>query len=320
MNAVILTEGGREKGFGHITRCIALAQGFNEFFPDVNVHFIINSDNSVEKLLSEFESVEYFDWINSIEKIYERITNETIAIIDSYYAPYELLNDISEKAKICVYIDDYNRIDYPDGVIVNGTIGAENIPYNKREGQKYLLGIDYAYLRKEFWNVSDRKINKEAKKVLITFGGIDNRNLTPKLLKALNSKYTEMEKIVVIGNSYSNIDEIKKCVDNKTELVFNADAEKMKNLMIDCDFAISSAGQTIYELLATGIPSIIIGVVENQKSNIDGLIENKFLNFAGWWNESNLINNILKIINERDFNYKKIEFSFVNNLKDVIYD
>jgi spore coat polysaccharide biosynthesis predicted glycosyltransferase SpsG len=134
MKVLFLTEGGKDKGFGHITRCIAIAQGFNQFYPAVDVHFIINSDNSVEKLLSEFESVEYFDWINSREKIYEIITKEKIVIIDSYYAPYDLLNDISEKAKICVYIDDYNRIEYPEGIIVNGTIGAENIPYNKKEG------------------------------------------------------------------------------------------------------------------------------------------------------------------------------------------
>ncbi len=317
MKVLILTEGGKEKGFGHITRCIAIAQGFKEFNPNINIDFIINADNSVERLLSEFESVEYFDWINSREKIFEKITKETVVIIDSYYAPYEILKEISEKAKICVYIDDYNRIEYPAGIIVNGTIGAENIPYNKKEGQTYLLGIDYAYLRKEFWNVSDRKINKEVKKVLITFGGNDIRNMIPKILNHLK-KY-DFEKYVFVTDSMENIEDIKKYSDEKTKLILNPDAEKIKNTMLEVDFAITAAGQTIFEATKCGLPCLTVQIAQNQENNVKFWEKNGIIFHSGNYKKRDLINNLdEKIEMIKDYNIRKdIFFKGKNIMKKI---
>ena len=306
MKVYILTEGGKDKGFGHITRCIATAEGFNEFFPDVDVHFIINSDNSVEKLLSEFKSVEYFDWIDSKEKILELFTKDVVVIIDSYYAPYELLQEISEKAILCIYIDDYNRLDYPAGIIVNGTIGAENIPYNKKEDQIYLLGIDYAYLRKEFWNVPDRKINKEAKKVLITFGGNDIRNMIPKILNHLK-KY-DFEKHVFVTDSMENIEDIKKQSDKNTKLILNPNAKKIKNTMIEVDFAISAAGQTIFEATKCKLPCITVQIVYNQQNNVMFWSKKNVIYHAGFFSQGKLYGN-LDIMIEKIKNYnERIEY------------
>lgn len=47
----------------------------------------------------------------------------------------------------------------------------------------------------------------------------------------------------------------------------------MLSLMLKCDIAVTAAGQTTYELARIGLPTIAIGVVENQKFNIDGWLE-----------------------------------------------
>ena len=64
---------------------------------------------------------------------------------------------------------------------INGTVGAELIPYKRNLGQRYLLGKDYVILREAFKNLcGHREIREKIKTVLITFGGSDPLNLTPK--------------------------------------------------------------------------------------------------------------------------------------------
>ena len=62
-----------------------------------------------------------------------------------------------------VYIDDNKRLDYPKGIVVNGSIYAEELNYPHKNGPTYLLGIKYAPLRKEFWEVPEKKIKKRLK-------------------------------------------------------------------------------------------------------------------------------------------------------------
>ena len=46
MNVVILTEGGKDIGFGHVTRCSSIYQAFEQFH--IVPKFIINGDDSVK--------------------------------------------------------------------------------------------------------------------------------------------------------------------------------------------------------------------------------------------------------------------------------
>ncbi len=48
--------------------------------------------------------------------------DDDIVIIDSYHAPLEFYQKIAKTTALAIYIDDNNRIDYPDGTVVNGTI------------------------------------------------------------------------------------------------------------------------------------------------------------------------------------------------------
>ena len=49
MRVLILTEGYSHTGYGHISRCTAIAQVFRE--RNANVTFIVNGDESVKNLL-----------------------------------------------------------------------------------------------------------------------------------------------------------------------------------------------------------------------------------------------------------------------------
>jgi spore coat polysaccharide biosynthesis predicted glycosyltransferase SpsG len=116
---------------------------------------------------------------------------------------------------------------------------------------------------------------------MITFGGADVCNLTPKVLKLLVDAYPQLNKKVVIKKGFQNTSEIEAIKNHNTELIYYPDAAEMKKVMLESDVAISSGGQTLYELARIGVPSITVTVVDNQSANIRGWQEVGFAEYAG---------------------------------------
>ncbi len=293
MKVFIITEGGKDIGFGHITRCLSLYQAFEE--KGILPEFIINGDNNIEYLLKDV-NYQIFNWLDEKNKLFEMVKDSDIAIIDSYLADISLYNKIANLVKISVYIDDNKRLDYPKGIVLNGNIHAETLNYPKKDGIIYLLGTKYTPLRKEFWEVPEKKIKENIESIMVTFGGDDAKNMTPKILEFLNEKYPELNKNVIIGRAYQNIDEIKKCADKNINLIYYPDAEKMKEIMLESDIAISAGGQTLYELARAGVPTIGICVADNQLGNIKEWKKIGFLEYTGLYNENNIIADIDKLL------------------------
>ena len=293
MKVFILTEGGRKVGFGHITRCSALYEAFEE--KCIRPYFIVNADNSVKTLLKGKRN-KIFNWLKNQNGLSNLISGSDIVVVDSYLAKNDLYRKIAGRAKLAVYLDDNKRISYPKGIVVNGAVYAEGLKYPKTEETTYLLGIKYLPVRKELWRVLRKKIRKKIKTVMITFGGDDSKNMTPKVLKYLIPEYPNLKIKVMIGKGFygDNLRKIKALKDSNTELIYYPSAEKMKEMMFKSDVAISAGGQTLYELARVGLPTVAIAVAENQLKNTKGWQETGFINYAGWWEEKKLISRLSK--------------------------
>ena len=305
MKVAILTEGGKDIGFGHVTRCLSLYQAFEE--KNIKPDFIINGDETVTDLVED-TSYKIYNWIEEQQKLFNSIKNYGTAIIDSYLAEFKLYKKISEMVDTSVYIDDNNRINYPPGFIVNGSINAKSLNYPIQEGKTNLLGSKYFPIRKSFWKVSDKGYSNGIEKILLTFGGEDFRNLTPKLLDLLNDNFTDIEKYIVIGEAFGNKNEIENKAKRKDNLIHSPSPKQMKDIMIKCDIAISGAGQTLYELARCGTPTIAIGLIKNQINNIRGWKKENFIEYSGWWKDEKIYKNTMKNIEklqDKDIRIKK---------------
>jgi len=303
MKVFIITEGSKNIGFGHITRCFSLYQAFEE--RKIIPEFIINGDDIIKDLLKNI-NYQILNWLDEKSRLFKKVKDANIAIIDSYLADISFYNTLSDLVRLAVYIDDAKRLDYPRGIVVNGGIHAEELNYSKKDGVKYLLGPKYIPLRKEFWEVSEKKIKEKVESIMITFGGDDMRNMTPKILEFLRENYPELKKNVIVGKAFQNIDEIKKNADKNTNLIYYPDAKKIKEIMLESDIAISAGGQTLYELARVGVPTIGICVAENQLRNVKGWEKTGFLEYVGWYVENNLIQKIYNSIRYlEDVNVRK---------------
>jgi len=220
--------------------------------------------------------------------LFSSIKNAEIGVIDSYLTDYELYNSISKAVKLPLYLDDNKRIDYPSGIILNGTIFSEDLNYPRKKDIVYLLGSKYIPIRKEFWNVPMKKIGETIKNIMVTFGGDDAQNMTPKILKLLNVNRPDLIKTVIIGKGFKKREQIESSIDSKTELIYYPSAATMKKVMLGSDLAISAAGQTLFELARVGVPTIAISVADNQMNNIKGCQKAGFIEYAGAWDDKNI--------------------------------
>jgi len=293
MNVYIITEGGRDIGFGHITRCLSIYQAFEKI--GITPFMLIQGDDTIHTLLQGIR-YQLIDWQKENEKLNSLLSNADMVIIDSYLAEKKLYKEISQKVKISVYIDDNNRIRYPPGIVINGTTYAKKLGFKKTPGTTYLLGKQYALFRKEFWHVPQKHIKKRITSILVFLGANDSKNLTPKILQLLIKEYPEWEKNILITDGFTNVSKLISMKDSNTVIIKNADVKKIKELMISSDIAITSGGQTIYELCRIGIPAVVIAVAENQMQSIGDLKKLGVIFYAGKWNNAALMNNMQKYL------------------------
>lgn len=281
VKVLILTEGGKDTGFGHTARCLALYQGFKH--KGIIAEIIVNGDESVRNI---FGNIKYtnINWVVKKEEVVKIVKDYNIVIIDSYLADLDFYKTISNIVETPVYIDDLKRLDYPKGIIVNPSIAGGKLKYSFKKWHRYLLGKEFVILRKVFWHVPDKNVKKNIKNILISFGGKDNSSLIYAIREYLRSK----------GNF--NID-IKDANQNK------ATAKEMVKSMLKADVCISGGGQTIYELARIGVPTIGICLAKNQLLNLKECSQIGLLDFIGWYNDNRLMSRIEMAL--EGFDYKK---------------
>lgn len=255
LKVAFFTEGGGAKGFGHIVRCKALAGEFEK--RGFGVSFFVQRSGDLPSFVGSYES---FEWQNTTEFL-----SVDIAVVDSYAASLELLQAISQKAKSTLFFDDFNRVAYPQGgFVLNAAFGASTLGYEP-SSSNYLLGSKYVILRKEFSRQRYKKIAKNPKKILLSFGGADNKNAAAKISSTLLKKHKNLE-IALVANKKP-----RNC--KKLTFLSSIDAQSFRDLMYANDMGVFSCSQTLYEAFATGLASIGVLTEQNQLSLCKGVAD-----------------------------------------------
>jgi len=149
-------------------------------------------------------------------------------------------------------IDDFaNRKSSPANLIVNPNLDEDETPYRKRSATaRLLMGPSYILLRREFRQSIERRGPRQTgNRILVTLGGSDPEDLTPKIANAL-AHGSDLEVTVIAGAGYDKADELRKLKASNLRVVFNP--PNMVQLMKDSDQAIIAAGGTLWELLSVG--------------------------------------------------------------------
>lgn len=251
MHALIFTESGKNFGLGHLMRCLALSDYL------INCNFSVDIYNR-----GDYKSplCINLDWlsIENISPLIESFAKPPLVIVDSYYVNLELANFIASKSKVCVFLDDFNRMIYPkEGIIFNGALNAKRL-YIDVKNEMY-VGIEYGLLRSSFRKRENKIINKEIQKILVILGGSDANNNIQKILDILEKEIVYELIDVVVG-----IDHCPISYGFNTSIHSSLSPSVLKNLMLSCDIAISGGGSTMVELQSTLTPTIALQIAQNQ--------------------------------------------------------
>ncbi|MCK5344069.1 MAG: hypothetical protein KAR20_11735, partial [Candidatus Heimdallarchaeota archaeon] len=281
------TEGGGGKGYGHIARCVGLAEAFKE--KGILSEFLIDSEGAVSDIVFGID-YKQFAWHNDKEKVRHSIQDAKIVIVDSYYVDEKWCSFLADFVPLIVYFDDCGKIAYPRGLVINGSVGAKTIAYSQLENVQYLLGSRYQVVRRQFWDCGDRELRDTVKALMITFGGSDCREMVQKMVRMLEVAFPSLIKHIVLSKECSSFGE---STHDTVRIHVGLDAYAMKKLMEESDIALSAGGQTVYEFACIGVPTIVVGTAENQKTNIRGWKKCGFISDEIWWDDPTLEEKIL---------------------------
>ncbi len=275
---LIRADAGLKMGTGHVMRCLALAQGWQNEGGEALFAMVRPLPALESRLKSEGMKVAYLPDIlpGSQEDAQETALlgrqNDTYwIVIDGYHFGANYQKYLKDAGYYLLSFDGYGHAEhYFSDLIINQNIYADAAMYKSKESYtKLLLGASFILLRREFWPWRDwqREIPQNAQKILVTLGGSDPDNITLKALKALLQMKNETFQIVAIvggGNPYYS--ELKTIIEMDVKPIhLEQDVANMPKRMAWADLAISAAGGTCWELAFMGVPSLLLVLAENQE-------------------------------------------------------
>lgn len=267
-HAAIFTEGGGKRGWGHISRCGALAQAFENY--QIHAHLLIDGDASVLQATPSGISVELLNW--KYEKILKERAPVEFAVIDSYEAPERLYQIAYETADTVIFFDDYSRIEYPGGLLIDN---AET-PAKENSNIVRLSGLEYLPLRKGFWDAEEKKINEQIRSVVVNLGGGDTHLHTLQTIVDIAGMALPEIEIHILGGARG-----LSLAGENIHMQCGLSDKELAKLFSQTDLAISAGGVTLNELAVCGVPTIAFTLADNQLNNIRSLVSLDLAGYAG---------------------------------------
>jgi len=247
LKILFVTSANPEIGMGHIHRCITLA---NNFIGHTRDFLIFNTFDKGKSLLKE-NNYSYIE-INDITQIGLYIDQYDIIINDFLDTSNDYMGIFSNK--FTVNFEDLGEGADKANIVFNALYELSNPKGNHRFGWKYFILDDKILIK------TPNAFNEEVRQILITFGGIDQNNLTLKTLRALESlNHSNIKIKVILGPGYAHKKDLDNFLENSNlDCRVLSEVKDMGKEMQNVDLAITSNGRTVYELAAMNIPTISI--------------------------------------------------------------
>ncbi len=135
----------------------------------------------------------------------------------------------------------------------------------KADGVRRICGPQVACLREEFYGLPPHPTRPTLAEVLVSFGGSDPANLTLRALEALERVPGDFATTVILGLGYTQEASLAPWT-RRTRRPHQIlrDTRAISGPMARADLAITSAGRTVYELVACGTPALVLAQNERE--------------------------------------------------------
>ncbi len=298
MRLLIRADGDERMGTGHVMRCLALAQAWQEAGGTAGYVVASVTPALQNRLLAENMAVYPITAVPGSPQDATQlvaIAQETQAdwlVVDGYQFDGGYQTAVSHSNIPLLWIDDFGHAaPYTASFILNPNIYGSPALYPQRHPTTGLLmGCDYCLLRREFWqwrgNLPQRtqraQSGEKVYRVLVTLGGSDPDNVTEFLIGALAQVKLPLEVVVVVGGSNPHVARLETAVSHTPHIQLQRNVTNMPDLMAWADIAIAAGGSTSWELCLMGLPTLMVILADNQEKIVQGLEQAGIVVNLGW--------------------------------------
>jgi UDP-2,4-diacetamido-2,4,6-trideoxy-beta-L-altropyranose hydrolase len=265
-----------EIGTGHVMRCLALAQAWQDTGGKAIFLMAQSTPSILARLAAEncevvtVSAVAGSDEDAAFTNEYASGMNAEWLVVDGYTFGGEYQEQLRSRERKLLCVDDAGKCDrYIADIVLNQNLTARQGLYpNCHPDAQLLLGPSFCLLRREFtlWRKWQREILAIGRKVLVILGGSTPTELGVRVIESLAGARVEgLRAIFVVGGSSPDTAALENCAARFRERIsIRHDVSNMPELMAQADIAISAAGSTCWELCLLGLPSILLDVADNQ--------------------------------------------------------
>ena len=281
-------------GFGHVSRCLALAEGlrtegFEIFFickahRDSNIGGIRGQGFNVFTISIDDayceQPLKHSSWLGGSM---QRDAKATLAILDQLkidllVVDHYALDATWERAlaPACgnvLVIDDLGDRQHHCSYLLDQNFGSSPEKYRGLVPHqcKLMLGPNYALLRGEFSTMRPDSLRSRTGRmvshILISFGGTDPDNYTAKVLKLLDERRvpSHLKFRVLMSSMSPHLSNVLSLAnDSSLQVEVLVDCSSVSEVMSSSDLAIGASGSTSWERCCLGLPTIQLVVADNQ--------------------------------------------------------
>ena len=256
-------------GLGHLTRCLVLAEEFND--KKIDSFFLIKTDD--QEMIHSFLKDKAIIKQNYKTLQGELTKEEDVELIKNTYRnkfSFFILDhydhDKLYQEKLIYYGIKWAQFDFEAkskilaDVVINANIAACKINYKKitNKNTGLCIGHKYAIISQSYNN---QKNTTEKNRILIAMGGGNYPPNILQLIKLLISNKNFLFEIV------SCDEQIAHLVGNRANVIFHLNTADIIPIYKRCEVAITAGGVTTFELAVLNVPMFIIPFSENQIPN-----------------------------------------------------
>jgi len=283
MRALFVIEAGYAFGMGHLLRCRPLILHFSKKQAKIDI-WVRGSPNILEgrswpSLMKTFHSSEDVPPDNVIDEITRHLEREHYdwTILDGYgltnQNPYSRLTASGSRL---LTLDDTGEHPLHTDILLNQNTEDPALYRDQTNPEcRLLLGPRYALIDRQF--LAKRRSSTptdKLKRILISFGGVDRKNRTTRILDLLDKIKEPLSLDVVLGTYYPFDDQNLSCKTSHP-IQFHRNVACLAPLMSKADLMISAGGSTIWQACCMGVPLLALQTVDNQEKVIGTLIEHR---------------------------------------------
>lgn len=273
-------DANRTIGSGHAMRCASLSDRFEEL--GWTCYWAVDTETIafLGASLPHHRAIQITgkDALSQLAEIAAIAGKASLIILDHYSLPEGFSGQARQFADRIISFDDLADRFVDADLVINATPGVTAETYQPlvKADTKLLLGGHAAPLRRQFFAGRAAALRRTERatsidQVLIAFGGVDPLDGTSLAIDAAVPLFAASRINVVLGSRAPHLSKVKKLVEKHRQagvsIALLQDVADMAGLLAQSDLCIGAPGTSTWERCCLGVPSLLVGIAENQRAN-----------------------------------------------------